>query len=50
MDTNDSGKIDFTEFITASVLYEKRLLKESLRASFKLFDLDGNGTISRLEI
>ncbi|CAK62506.1 unnamed protein product (macronuclear) [Paramecium tetraurelia] len=50
MDTNDSGKIDFTEFITASVMQEKRILKESLRAAFRLFDLDGNGTISRSEI
>ncbi|CAD8151338.1 unnamed protein product [Paramecium pentaurelia] len=50
MDTNESGKIDFTEFITASVLQEKRLLKDSLRAAFRLFDLDGNGTISRSEI
>ncbi|CAD8062104.1 unnamed protein product [Paramecium sonneborni] len=50
MDTNASGKIDFTEFITASVLQEKRLLKDHLRAAFQLFDIDGNGTISRSEI
>ncbi|CAD8054917.1 unnamed protein product [Paramecium primaurelia] len=50
IDTNESGKIDFTEFITASVLQEKQILKQSLKAAFRLFDLDGNGTISRSEI
>ncbi|CAD8065639.1 unnamed protein product [Paramecium sonneborni] len=50
IDTNRSGRVDFTEFLTASIIQEKQLFKESLRNAFRLFDLDGNGSISRLEV
>ncbi|CAD8055698.1 unnamed protein product [Paramecium primaurelia] len=50
IDTNHSGRVDFTEFLTASIIQEQQFLKESLKKAFRLFDLDGNGTISRIEI
>ncbi|CAK71442.1 unnamed protein product (macronuclear) [Paramecium tetraurelia] len=50
IDTDHSGRVDFTEFLTASIIQEQMFLKESLKSAFRLFDLDGNGTISRIEL
>lgn len=50
VDHNMSGNIDFTEFITASLTKEKLLSKTRIEQAFKMFDLDGNGFISKSEI
>ena len=46
LDTNQDGKIDYGEFITAAVNRTKLLNEENLRIAFTLFDKDGNGQIS----
>ena len=45
IDTDNSGNIEYTEFISASI--EKNIY---LKEAFKLFDADGSGKISRAEI
>lgn len=46
LDTNDSGSINYSEFLTAAVSWEKELSRERLYAAFRQFDKDGNGSIS----
>ncbi|CAD8200199.1 unnamed protein product [Paramecium octaurelia] len=50
LDANGSGKVDFSEFITASINKDRSLSKRKIEQSFKLFDLDGNGLITKTEI
>jgi calcium-dependent protein kinase len=50
VDHNMSGSVDFTEFIMASMAKEKLLSKTRIEQAFKMFDLDGNGFISKSEI
>ncbi|CAD8061384.1 unnamed protein product [Paramecium sonneborni] len=50
LDANKSGKVDFSEFVTASINRDKTLSKKKIEQSFKLFDLDGNGYITKQEI
>ncbi|CAD8053433.1 unnamed protein product [Paramecium sonneborni] len=50
LDANKSGKVDFSEFISASINRDKTLSKKKIEQSFKLFDLDGNGYITKQEI
>lgn len=50
VDTDMSGEIDYTEFITASVSLQQILTKERLFAAFQVFDTDRNGTISASEL
>ena len=45
IDTDNSGNIEYTEFISASI--EKNIY---LKEAFKLFDADGSGKISRAKI
>lgn len=50
LDTDGNGRIDYTEFIAASIdhkLYEKESL---CKAAFKVFDLDMDGRISPQEL
>ena len=47
---NNSGFIDYTEFIMASTQREVLLSKNNLDAAFKAFDRDGNGKISAEEL
>ncbi|KAK6588446.1 calcium-dependent kinase [Cryptosporidium xiaoi] len=50
LDTDGNGRIDYTEFIAASIdhkLYEQESL---CRAAFKVFDLDMDGKISPQEL
>eukprot|EP01015_Nassula_variabilis_P004025 TRINITY_DN1276_c0_g1_i1.p1 TRINITY_DN1276_c0_g1~~TRINITY_DN1276_c0_g1_i1.p1 ORF type:complete len:159 (-),score=26.13 TRINITY_DN1276_c0_g1_i1:118-594(-) len=50
VDSNKSGVIDYTEFVTASINRQKMLTKKRLEAVFKIFDKDGNGSITPQEL
>ena len=50
VDTDKSGSIDYSEFIVATMSSKKNMSEEKLTAAFKLFDTDGNGTISPMEL
>jgi calcium-dependent protein kinase len=50
VDTDKSGFIDYSEFISATMSSKKNISEEKLTAAFKLFDKDGNGTISPSEL
>ena len=50
IDTDNSGTIDYSEFITASIDRKKMLSKKRLEKIFKMFDKDGSGTISANEL
>lgn len=46
IDADDSGAIDYSEFLMATMTETQLLSKEKLQAAFKMFDKDGSGTIS----
>jgi calcium-dependent protein kinase len=50
IDTDNSGSIDYTEFIAASLDKNVYLQENKLYEAFKLFDVDGSGKISKDEI
>lgn len=50
VDVDNSGEIDFSEFVTATVDKGKLLQEEKLRAAFGYYDSDGSGSISTDEI
>ncbi|CAD8061662.1 unnamed protein product [Paramecium primaurelia] len=50
VDTNKSGFVDFTEFITSAANEEKLLNKQRLQQAFNMFDTNGDGQISRDEL
>ena len=50
LDTNNDGKIDYGEFINAAINKCRLLSHQNLEIAFKMFDLDGNGFISREEL
>jgi Ca2+-binding EF-hand superfamily protein len=45
IDINDSGKIDFNEFIIAMYDRRKLYMRESLAEAFEYFDVDHTGFI-----
>ncbi len=49
IDIDQSGYIDFNEFVLASIDRQKLLIKDKLEATFKMFDVDGNGYITQEE-
>lgn len=50
VDLDNSGYIDYSEFVVAT-MNEKNLFSEKkLKAAFKMFDVDGSGTISKDEV
>jgi calcium-dependent protein kinase len=49
-DLDKSGSIDYNEFLIACTNRQKLLNKEKLEATFKVFDKDGNGSVSAQEI
>nr|AHW46386.1 MSP [Paramecium caudatum] len=50
VDSNNSGKISYTEFLVASAKQNTLLSKTKIDQAFKMFDKDGNGVISRQEL
>jgi len=50
VDTDNSGFIDYTEFVVASINEKQLLSNEKLQAAFRMFDKDGSGSISADEI
>lgn len=50
IDIDHNGTIDYNEFVMAATNRQKLLNKERLDATFKIFDKDGNGSISKDEI
>ncbi len=50
VDTDNSGFIDYTEFVVAATSQNTLNTKEKLSAAFKMFDKDGSGIISADEI
>lgn len=50
LDTDESGAIDYTEFIAATISQKQYLKKEVLWAAFRVFDRDGDGFITKAEL
>jgi len=50
IDSNASGVIDYTEFIAATLEKKKYMREDRLWSAFRVFDVDGNGTISKAEL
>jgi len=50
LDVNGDGQIDLTEFVTGLSLLCKGTVEEKLALSFKAYDLDGNGYITKDEL
>ena len=50
VDVDQSGEIDFSEFVTASVNKNELLKDEKLRAAFNVYDKDNSGSIQTDEI
>lgn len=46
VDIDNSGTIDYNEFVMAATNRQKLLNQDKLEATFKIFDKDGSGTIS----
>ena len=50
MDTDNSGEIDFAEFVTATVNRNDMLTDQKLKIAFDYYDADGSGEISISEL
>ena len=49
-DTDNSGSIDYTEFIAATLDAQTYMRDDYLRTAFDMFDKDGSGKIDKDEI
>ena len=47
VDINQSGKVDFTEFLIAAMNHEKLLSVSKMEQAFKILDIDGDGFIDK---
>ncbi|CAD8146337.1 unnamed protein product [Paramecium pentaurelia] len=50
VDINKTGAVDFTAFVSAACQQEKMLNKIKLEQTFKIFDINGDGQISKDEL
>ena len=50
VDTDNSGFIDYSEFVVAAMNEHQLASEDKLRAAFRMFDKDGSGIISAEEI
>lgn len=50
LDQDADGMIDYTEFLVSCLEKQKKISFDELEITFKMFDADGNGTISKEEI
>ena len=50
VDSDNSGFIDYSEFVVATMNAKALTTNEKLRAAFNMFDKDGSGVISSDEI
>jgi calcium-dependent protein kinase len=50
IDSNGSGVIDYTEFIAATLEKKKYMREDRLWSAFRVFDVDGNGQITKEEL
>ena len=50
VDKNESGSIDYSEFVAASINRKSVLSKQRLEAAFRTFDKDGNGKLSMSDL
>ncbi|EAR82389.1 calmodulin-domain kinase (macronuclear) [Tetrahymena thermophila SB210] len=50
IDTDGSGKIDYTEFLAATMEKSLYMKEDKLHQAFKMLDIDGNGKISKEEL
>lgn len=50
IDTDGNGVIDYSEFLMATMSDKDLMSKEKLKAAFRVFDKDGDGTITPDEI
>lgn len=50
VDVDNSGEIDFSEFVTATVNRGELLQHDKLKAAFEMYDKDDSGSISTDEI
>lgn len=49
-DVNGDGRIDYTEFISAAFQKDMLLSTKNLQGAFRMFDADGDGTVSKEEL
>merc|ERR1711977_651632 len=50
VDSDGSGVIDYTEFLAATISRRQYIQEDVCWAAFRVFDLDGNGKITRDEL
>jgi calcium-dependent protein kinase len=50
MDLQQSNRLNYTEFLRATIDRNLVLNKENLRKAFDMFDEDGNGFVTREEV
>ena len=50
VDGDNSGDINYSEFLRACMDYAKYMSQEVLEAAFKIFDTDGSGDITLEEL